>query len=279
MNEEKLKLLITEVRNPEASKTSLDIYGFIKRHKFNAMHKFVDFIKIFEDFFHEMNIVIYYINFIPKNNWKNHKGIQYLFFPPALKTLHCSFENAMNGYYDESIMLCRSVYETFLRIVFLSCYPNEWEAVYHTRKGKVGFNVTSFSKDHLKINWESIYKIMCWTSHSNIFRCGLKLKKILEKQDDKNNSLEYCWDKKALAMAINNITLTLSCLFHAMLSIFEEDLKNYPELVKIKKIDAALIGIIEINPKESFSALSKDIRKIGKIIKIAASGEDWKKVI
>lgn len=105
-----------------------------------------------------------------------------------------------------------------------------------------------------------------------------KLKTIIEKQDNTKYSLEYFWDKKAMAMSVNNITLTLSCLFHAMTSIFKEDLQNYPDLVKVNKIDLVLLGIIEDNSEESFSALSKDIQKIGEIIKTADSGEDWEKI-
>jgi len=279
MDKNELNQLINEVRNTEVSKTSLDILEFVTQHKAKVMSEFYPYIKNFEDYFHELTLVIDYINYIPKNNWKNHKGIQYLFFPHALKTLHCSFENSIDGYYDESIMLCRSAFESFLRIVFLSCYPSDWESVFVDKKGERQFNVTSFTKEHLKINWEFIYKIMCWTSHSNIFRSGLKLKEKFEEQNATKISLEYSWDKDNMAMSINNVILTLTCLFHAMFSIFEKDLIKYSDLSKVQKINNILIGVIETNPKENFASLAKDIKKIGEIIKVADSGEDWKKIV
>ncbi|MFH1289050.1 MAG: hypothetical protein ABII25_10230 [bacterium] len=277
MDKEKLKLLIDESRSNEPSKITLGIYEYIKKHKNIVLNSYGPFVKDFEDSFQELTLVIDYLNYVPSDKWENHKKFQNLLYPEALKTLHCSFEILINGYYDESIMLCRSAYETFFRIIFLSCYPKEWEAIFVDRKGKIQFNVTSFCKDHLNIDWEFIYKIMCLMSHSKNFRNMEKLKKIWEKKAKEKITLIYSLNEDSLKMAINNIILTLSCLFHIIIPIFEEDLQNYIGFNKVIKRDLILLGIIE-DTKSDFSALSKDIVKIGKIIKIANSGGDWEKV-
>ncbi|MGH7908721.1 MAG: hypothetical protein ACRENW_02590 [Thermodesulfobacteriota bacterium] len=283
MNHKELEKMIDEVLNTEAAQTTLDIYKYIGLHRTIAQREAGKFIKYFEDFFDELNIAIQYLNFVPKKTWEMHKSIQYLLYPEAMKTLHRAFEDTIDGYYDEAMMLLRSVYETSLRILFLSCYPKEWEAIFFDRKNKMNFKVTGFAKDHLKLDWDFIYRIMSKIHHSKVTK---NLSSLIRRSKPNTNDpiiIEYRVDKELLWMAINFITFNLCCLFHVMMSIFKDDFDKHDNLKvrmdRLKKIDQILLGLIEANPKEKFASLAKDLKKVGKIIKYADSGKDWKKIV
>ena len=230
----------------------------------------------------KINNIIYRLNYVKKNKWSKHKAIQYILYPEALKTLHCAFENMLDGYYDESMMLNRSIYETSLRIVFVGCYPDEWEAIFINRKKKMQFNVAAFVKDHLRIDWESVYKFMSIISHSKAHKNAKKILELTQAGGEHLIGLEYELDIKSLFMALNMIAFNMCLLFHLMVSIFEGDINSDPILEKradrISKIDQVLLGLIETNPKSGYSARMKDIIKIGKIIRLAEMGGDWQSV-
>lgn len=282
MNNDELEKLLSELKQPGPSEVSVNIYDYIGKHRPYVFNKIGRFIKIFEDFFHETTLTIHYLNFVPKNDWSKHKAIQFLLYPESLKTLHRAFEDVLDGYYDEAMMLNRSVYETFLRIVFLSCYPNEWEAIFYKRPDRMKFDVTSLTQDHLKVDWKSLYKIMSLISHSKVGKILKKLIKISQRQEKVIVELEYSPDDTSLFMAVNILTFNLCILFHSLTAIFSEDFNRHPELQKrsgrLFEIDKALLGMIEANPKVKFSSRARDIRKIGDIIKTADAGGDWRHV-
>jgi hypothetical protein len=284
MNHRELWKMIDEVLNPESAQTTLDIYKYIDSHKraVVARSESAEFIKIFGDFFHELNIVISYLNLVPKNNWKRHKKIQYLLYPEVMKTLHRALEDTTDGYYEEAMMLLRSVYETFLRIAFLSCYPENWEAIFYNRKNKMNFEVTGFVKNHLKLKCDFIYGVMSDVHHSKKQK---NLSSLIRRSKSNINEpirIEYRGNKKLLWRSFNYTIFSLCCLFHAMMSIFLDDFDKNDQLKvreeRLKKIDLILLGLIETNPDVEFASLAKDIKKVGEIIKSADSGEDWKKI-
>lgn len=95
-------------------------------------------------------------------------------------------------------------------------------------------------------------------------------------------SMDYSWDEEGMTMASNLTLLHLAFLHHTLLSIFHEDFSNYKKLKerinRVNKVDKALLGIVESNPKKSFSQLASNLRKIGRIIKTADKGEDWQRI-
>lgn len=277
---EELQKLISEIRTPNSNRTTQDIYGLIDDHRVWVETDFYNFVKNFQDFFEELNTIVGRLNFVKKDGWHKHNGSQYLFYPDALKTLHRAFEDTLDGYYDEAMMLIRSVYETFLRIVFISCYPQEWDAVYMNRKSKMNFEVTGFVKDHLKLDWEFMYRLMSRVSHS---KTHSYLKEVIKRAQAPSKDLvclQYKPSPKMIWMPINGICFVQSCLYHVLLVLFEKDFPGdkmlAPRLDRILKIDRALLLIIKGNDQNKFGELANGIIKIGKIIKAAESGKDWK---
>lgn len=76
INSQELESLINEVLSPNPSRTTLDIYKYVQKHRIFIESQVGRFRKYFEDFFDEMNIVIQLLNFVPKKTWKMNKSIQ-----------------------------------------------------------------------------------------------------------------------------------------------------------------------------------------------------------
>lgn len=265
----------------DPSKTSLDIYNYIREHRRLFYNEYGNFIKQFEDFFNDMNDLVVLLNYVPKEGWSENKAIQYIIFPETMKTLHRAFEDVIDGYYDESMMLNRCVYETFIRIVFISCHPDEAKAAFvKPQKGELAFNVSNFPNDTLKLDWRFLYSIMSAIQHSKKHRV---LTEITSRQANPNQIVRLLYEsdrKVGMPMCVNIIMFNLACLFHALISIFSNDLDG-SEKTKDKKsrwldVDKALLMILEANPKPGFASLAVDIKKIGRIIRTANEGKDWK---
>lgn len=284
MNIEKKELdeLIKETQSDSAARTTSDIYKYIERHTSVVVSQFKGYVKYFEDYFDVLNDVISKLNYAPKKEWPQYKSLQYLMFPETMKTLHRAFEDIVAGYYEEAVILLRSVYEAYVKMIFIACYPEDYEAIFINRKHKRNFNLTNFIKDDLHLDWEFIYRLMSYTSHSKTHLILMRLIKLSKGEDKNLIRLEYKYDKDAISRPINLSTFLLYALLNTMLLTFKDDFdnskidKNYS--IKIVKIDKVLRGIIESLPNK-FSSIISDIDKIDNILEAVKQGKDWKKEV
>jgi hypothetical protein len=280
-NKTELENLINETQRDNPAKTSFDIYQCIKKHNFIVKENFKPYIKYFEDYFDVLNDIISSLNFVPKENWPQYKGLQFLMFPETLKTLHRAFEDTLDGYYEEAIMLLRSVYESYIRMIFVACYPKDYEAIFIKRKHKRNLNITNFVKDELRFDWEFIYRFTSCIAHAKIYPIAERWIQLSKGKDKYPISLEYKYDKDGISRPMNLSTFLLYVLVNITLAIFKEDLSNSKidqnDVARIEKIDKALRGIVESLPNK-FSTTITDIDKINKIIEEVKKGEDWKKI-
>lgn len=278
---EELDKLIKETQSDKAAKTTSNIYEYIKKHKSFVAQRLKGYTKYFEDYFDVLNNTISQLNFAPKKDWPQYKNLQFLMFPETLKTLHRAFEDTVDGYYEEAVMLLRSVYETYIRMIFIVCYPNDYEAIFYDRKNKRIFNLTNFVKDELRFEGGFIYRYMSFVSHSKNHLTLMRLVKLSKGEDKNPIRLKYKYDEKAISIPVNNSTYLLCALFNIMLVTFREDFVNsninQNEIERMVKIDKALKGILESLPNK-FKEIVKDIDKVDKIIEEVKHGNDWKKI-
>ncbi len=274
-----IEKLIKETQNDNPAQTTLDIYQYIKIHQNLVVKKFNGYIKYFEDYFDILNSAISSLNYLPKENWPQYKSLQYLMFPEALKTLHRSFEDIISGYYDEATILLRCVYETYIKMVFIVCYPEDYEAIFRDRKGKRNFKLKNFLKDDLHLDWEFIYSFMSYVSHSKIHLILERLIKLSKKEDKDPIRLEYKYDENALSRPMNESTFLLYALFHTMLTTFKDDFDDSKidrnKIMRMVKTDKVLRSMIESFPNK-FSSIVRDIDKIDMIFDYVKRGRDWK---
>lgn len=279
---EELEQLIEETQRDSPAKTSMDIYTYIEKHKEFVVNRFGGYLKYFEDYFDVLNDIINRLNFAPKKLWPQYKSVMYLMFPETMKTLHRAFEDIVAGYYDEAMILLRSVYETYIKMIFIACYPDDYEAIFKDRKNKRNFNLTNFLKDDLNLDWGFIYRIMSYVAHSKIHIVLARLIKLSKKEDRNPIRLEYGYNEEAISRPINISTFLLCGLFNMMLTIFKGDFKdsqidqNYS--IRIVKIDKVLRKTLE-RFSNKFKSIVKDIDKVDMIFEEIKSGRNWKKVV
>lgn len=277
-----LDKLLKETQRDEAAKTSSDIYAYIKKHERVVVRDFKGYIKYFEDYFDILNNTITTLNYLEKKTWPQYKNIQYLLFPDTLKTLHRAFEDIIAGYYDEAMILLRSVYEAYVRMIFVACYPNDYEAIFLDRKGKRNLNITDFVTKDLNFDWGFIYRLMCKIAHAKIHLVLQRLIAISTGKSKDLIALEYKYDKKTISMPINISTFLLYALFNFTFVSFKEDFDksnaaNKEHIILMSKVDKALRGILESLPNR-LNIIAKDIDKIDRIIQEVKLGKDWKKL-
>jgi|GEM_PF-6181227 len=276
MKKDELEKLIEETQEAEPAQTTLDILQYVKKHRALVLNEFGKYIKYFEDYFDVLNMEIKALNYSEKKAWPNHKRIQYLMFPETLKTLHRAFEDIVDGYYDEATMLLRSVYETYIKIIFLSSYPENWHIIFFSKKGEKKFNLTNFVEVELKLDWKFMYRAMSHIYHAKTYR---NFNRIVEMSQGKHSeiALKYDYNEKDISMPLNISTFLLYALFHFALISFGKDLGNInisnDKILRINKIDKALRGIMDAS-RNSFSHMGIDIDKIDLIISGKKSIQD-----
>ena len=110
------------------------------------------------------------VNFVPKDPWPDHRGAQYLFIAENVKSFRSAQDRLMRGYYQDCGSITRSLYETFVRVLFMSLHSEDWSSAitYSTPPGQRKFNLTSLLRDELGLDWDPIYRLLSEASHSNI---------------------------------------------------------------------------------------------------------------
>lgn len=272
MTDEELNQLVEAIRRKVPIRTSRDIEGFEEAHRIRLREEKALYVTRFEDFFDTLNGLVRGVNYVKKEGWSQSKTVHFLFYPEMLKTLHRAFEDVQDGHYDESVILQRCVYETVLRIVFLYKYPEAWESIFHNKPGQRAFKVSDIPREH-GLDWEFIYRLMCVISHSKVFSTLSTLNSIAREGQKDILVLEYKYDEKYVGLPMNTSIFLLSALFHFFVVAFLDDLKGIlpeGEYERTLKVDAALQGLVESNPRPKFSVLAADIRKLGAIVRGAA---------
>lgn len=266
-----LEKLITNFYQTDPAKTSLDIYAFKSEHRTKVLYEYGKFVKNFEDFFEEINFLIQYLNYAEKKSWTQSKGYQYLVLPETIKTLHCAFEIAIDGYYDETIILIRCVFENFLRLVFLSKYPDNIEGIIVSkkRKGLIQFNATHVVEHILKLDSSWLYSLMSSITHG---KKPKMLRELTARSTGKQSAiiLEYQSDKDSIASCINLFMLMQHLILRSMMVIFSSEIQTtnqlQPRLERIKSADTILELIQTTNSNAHFRTYVNKLMKNAAII-------------
>ncbi len=233
----------------------------LENHKIEFLNKNGKFVKLFSNFFNNMQDIIYTLNFVKKENWSKSKCYQYLIFPEAVKSLHCACENTINGYYDEATILMRSIFELFLSLVFLSKYPDNIEGLLLTGikevpKGTPKFNATNLLTDVLKIKKQD-GKNFSFFSLLSLFTHGKKptlLNAYLERTNHQKItpiSIELSYNETSSNFCINNLIDLQHLFFRSIMTLFSTEIDTSPQfaskLSNLKKLDKELEELVKNN--------------------------------
>lgn len=258
-----------------------DIYDFENKHYNKVSVDYGRFISQFELYYSLVADLIHAVNYIDKKNWPAHRSTQFLIAVHNLKTIFSAFNRLIKGYYGDSLILIRPVYEAIIKMIYITCYPDFPYDVAAGKKmgGDKQFNLTNFIKDELKLNWHD-YSMFSAVSHANwiyVLRDGAKYSK--EKQTEPI-ALSYKYDKDFLTVPLNFINFLLLAYLKFTVTLFAT---SYNNILKKELIDKAneLIALREEtyleHPKEYWPQVIKDFNDIFEMIQMVENdGKDWK---
>jgi hypothetical protein len=68
--------------------------------------------------------VVDHVNFVAAPSWPAHRTIQFVLLAKNLKAFHSAMDRLSKGFYQDAMGLTRSLYDTFLRVVHVSCFSD-----------------------------------------------------------------------------------------------------------------------------------------------------------
>lgn len=247
----------------------------------------------FEMFFCAMTGYSHNINYLDKKGWPINRGFQFVIATSALKQFHSAYTLLNMGAYEDAITILRSIYESFLRIVFVSCHP---ECPYNAygAAGQTGtqFNATNLVRDELKLGWTT-YHITSAFAHSNMYKVMGDMIELSTGKEPKLIALTYELDDDMISMITNFTNFLVTIYLDMYDQLFTVDISNHKEKEAIQPhIDQlheyALIcheALRTHNANEYWRQTAVDIEHIFELIKAMDSDatlkwkDTWQKII
>ena len=227
---------------------SMQMYAFNLEHRVHFLSKYKNDTCNFEYFFHVIAQIIELLNLSEKNHWSQSKCHQYNMFPETLNTLHCSFENLTNGYCDEALILTRTVFEDFLKLVFLSKYPENIDGLYVNKtEGITHFNATHIleSLSAVKNGKCSFFGLLSSFTHG---KKPTRLKDYIDRASGKKTTPIQLGrifdDEEKISFCFSVLTTLQHMLFRSLMVLFAEEMKTTDQF------------------KENFEAFKNDDRNL-----------------
>lgn len=212
-----------------ASDTSqlVNIQEYQAKHLAFMRKNYGRFMDQFEMFFCAMTGYSHNINYLDKKGWPINRGFQFVIATSSLKQFHSAYLLLCYGAYEDAITIFRSIYESFLRIVFVSCHP---ECPYNAygAAGQTGakFNATNLVKDELKLDWTT-YHITSAFAHSNMYKVMGDMIELSTGKEPKLIALTYELDEDMISMITNFANFLQTIYLDMYDQLFTVDISNH----------------------------------------------------
>lgn len=203
-----------------------NIQDYHVKHTNYMLQNYGRYVEQFEMFFCAMTDYSHNINYLDKKAWPTTRGLQFIIATRSLKQFYSSHELLLKGVYEDSIALLRSNYESFLRIIFISCNPDHAANAYKYR-GQSGpqFNATNLIKNDLALDWNT-YNITSVFAHSNMYNVMGDVDGIVKGQAKAIN-LNYELDDDMISMVVNLTNFLLDIYLSAYDQLFTIDISKH----------------------------------------------------
>lgn len=268
----------------DLSKYVSEFNSFENSHRAIVEVKWTRFINQFYLYFETIGKVSSAINYIDRSKWPKHRSTQFLLIVFNLKPLYSSFDRLIKGYYEDCLILLRPVYEAFIKIVYITCFPDDPFATVADEKGIDGktFNLTNFLKDHLGLDWEE-YKFISHLAHSNRILVIKEAIKIKEGGLNEPIELKFEPDDLFFEMGMHLIVFMLYVYLKLQKTLFVTDEIDtvIPNLKsKVEKLIQNREQSIPFYPKPYWPKIFKDTNEIFYMIeKVENDSENWKRAL
>lgn len=212
-----------------------EIKEFQMSHLDYLNKNYFPFRQSFEMYFSMLVDVSLNVNYLDKKKWPINRGFQFVIATHSLKQFYSAYELFCDGFYEDSIALLRSVYESFLRILYVSCNPKTPYNAY-TTKGETGakFNAKGFVKDELGLDWAN-YNIMSAFAHSNKYAVINEMVDNIKNGQKEAVSLKYSKDDDMISVVVNYFLFLLVTFLKLFDEVFVVDYDKHEDKVKLAK--------------------------------------------
>ncbi len=262
------------------SKVILNIHEWESTHSSKISKEYGRFMGQFELYYELIVEVVMAINYIDKTKWPKHRGVQFMLMIHNLKSLYSSFDRLVKGFYEDSIILARPVYEAFIKNIYITCYPDDpYSVVAKVKRESKKFNLTNFVKFELKLDWHD-YHIFSAIAHSNSYSTLKEACDISRDGQKKPIALQFQFNKELFELGVNYINFLLLVNLKLIAALFITECNDILKEELAKKVKE-LINLREqayfLHPKEYWPKVIKDTQDIFKMIQSVEIGQDWKK--
>jgi hypothetical protein len=267
-------------QNHGPSRDFLSIYAYENDHATMVLKEYGRFVSQFELFFDLLNDLIVGVNFIPKSSWPPQRSIQFLLAANNVRFFYNSFDRLIKGFWVESMVLSRPIFEAFIKIVFASCYPAIADAALVPKRsdGK-RFNLTGFIRDDLRLDWLT-YRLWSTVAHSNTYEVLGDLSSLRAKTPALI-CMKLGFDKTEFESALNLLMFVAQAHLRAVIGLFVTSFgKELTEdLVQKAQALTDLWGkAMRRHPKEHWPRVMDDLDYVFEIVKASETGQDWKAI-
>jgi hypothetical protein len=219
------------------------------------------------------------VNFMEKSTWPTHRGIQYVLLAYNAKSIYSAFDRLMRGHYEDSITLLRSLYETFVRTMWVSTFP---DVAYNVLTPKPvegpAFNLTNYLRDNLRLEWQTNYNVLSTFTHSNSFLVLQAVIRAATREGEPERfQTRVQFDPKLAETAISFLIFVF--LTHARftvdLLVGSAPVPNNEHLATARNTTAALTRMVRGSPSAYWRRVAEDLDYLFEMLAVADRGEDW----
>lgn len=223
------------------------------------------------------------VNFLARPDWPEQRIVQFTLMAVNLKTFYSAYDRMIKGAYEDAFMLMRPLYEAAIRVVWMSCNPDETYAAVSRNPDPKGkrFNFTSFVVDQLKLDWKKEYSLLSKFSHANSFAAVEALVRNANSSTAAPVTFMLQQDEKLCSSAMNLLVYLFYCYFEIVRKVFSVELKDEKEIKLWALAEELEIIIGKIlrnhpNPSGRWSTLINDCDQLIELVLRADAGEAWK---
>lgn len=221
------------------------------------------------------------LNFINKGAWPPHRAVQYMLLAHNAKTFHSALDCLVRGRYEDATTLCRGLYETFIRAIWISAHPTDaYNAMVRSPPaGSPVFNLTNFVRDQLHLDWETTYSVSSAIAHSNGVAVLSSLIAAASRAGEPERfRVAVAFDRDRLELAAPLLSFALLTHMRFAISVLVGDLEHpHPARLELAKEAVALFtASLKNHPKPYWRAVATDLDMLFDLVAAADRGEDWR---
>lgn len=240
------------------------VYGAETTHKKLVLAGYPRVVEQFELIYHCLVLFIRSINHIEKGNWPGHRPVQFLLLTHNLRSLFSAFQCLRRGSYVDALSLLRTCFEALVKVVYISCNSDFAVQIaidgaipsMKPGKGAARFNLTSFVRDHLKLDWNT-YRLLSYATHSNQLIVGPAILDLSRYGQVEPIMEIYDFDESMFSVVVNNLFFVSLFFMKVSKQLFltegfcgthfsEEDLRRMEKCIELEELSTLF------HPKDSY---------------------------